>query len=69
MIKCKHKFVNNIKEGNLPFEEEEIEIVVLLGEEISQNPSGVCRPDLIGRQGKVNTLGEVPQLGWLVVKE
>lgn len=52
-----------------PLEEEQIEVVVLLGEEVSQNPSGIATADLIGREGEVYALDEVPQLGHRILTE
>lgn len=53
----------------LPFEKEQVNIVVFLCEEVAQNSSWVCRPDLVGRQGKIHTLDEIPQLSWFVTCE
>ena len=54
---------------HLPFEEEQVGVVVLLGEEVAQDPVGVAAADLVGRQTEVDTLDKVPQLGRGVVSE
>lgn len=43
-------------------EEEEVQVVVILGEEVTQNAVWVATFDLVGRQAEVNTLYEVPEL-------
>ena len=50
-------------------EEEEVEIVVALGEEVAQHSGRVATADLIGRQAEVDALHEVPQLGHRVQTE
>lgn len=52
-----------------PLEEEEVEVVVALGKEVSENSSGVTRTNLIGRQTEVNTLNKVPELSNQVLIE
>ena len=49
--------------------QEEVEVVVALGQEISQDTGGVATADLIGRQAEVDTLDEVPQLSHGVLAE
>lgn len=44
-------------------------MIVLLGEEVAQDTGGVAAADLVGRQGKVNALHEVPQLGHCILAE
>jgi len=51
----------------IPFETDKVEIVVLLCQEVTKNTSWVSTPDLVSRQRKIYTLGEVPQLGNCVV--
>lgn len=46
----------------VPLEEEEVQVVVILGEEVTQNAVWVATFDLVGRQAEVNTLYEVPEL-------
>lgn len=43
-------------------EEEEVQVVVVLGEEVSKDAVWVSTFDLIGRQAKVDTLHKVPEL-------
>lgn len=47
----------------IPLEEEEVEVVVFLGEEVAQDAGGIATADLVGRQSKVDALHKVPQLG------
>ena len=44
-------------------EEEEVDVVVVLGEEVSQDTVGVATLDLVGRQSEVDALDKVPELG------
>lgn len=44
-------------------------MVELLSEEVAQDSGGVATADLIGRQGKVDTLEEVPELSHRVLTE
>lgn len=53
----------------LPLEEEEIQVVVLLGEEIPQDAGGVTATNLVGREAKVDALDKVPQLGHRILAE
>ena len=53
----------------LPFEEEEVHIVVFLSEEVTKDTCWVGRAYLVGRQSKVHTLDEIPQLSGLVTRE
>ena len=52
-----------------PLKQEEVEIVVALGEEVAQDAGGIPTADLIGRQSKVDTLDKVPHLGHPVLVE
>lgn len=47
----------------IPFEQKQVDVVVLLGEEIPKNSGWVARSDLVGWQSKVQTLKEVKHLG------
>lgn len=47
--------------------EEEVDIVVALGEEVSEDARGVAAADLVGGQPEVHALHEVPQLGHQVL--
>ena len=44
-------------------EEEEVDVVVVLGEEVAQHTVGVAALDLVGRQAEVDALDKVPELG------
>jgi hypothetical protein len=44
-------------------------MVVFLGEEVAQDTGGVATADLVGGQGKVNALDEVPQLCHRILAE
>lgn len=46
----------------VPLEEEEVQVVVVLGEEVAQDAVWVATFDLIGRQAEVDTLYKVPEL-------
>lgn len=46
----------------LPLEEEEVQVVVVLGEKVAQDAVWVATFDLVGRQAKVDTLYKVPEL-------
>ena len=52
-----------------PFEEDEVEVVVVLGQHVADDACRVTIADLIAGQEEVDTLGEVPQLGRHVVSE
>lgn len=52
-----------------PLEQEEVEVVVALGQKVPQNSSRIARTNLIGRQAKVKTLDKVPELGNQVLVE
>lgn len=52
-----------------PLEQEEIEVVVALRQEVSQNTCRVTRSNLIGRQTKVNTFDKIPQLSHQILIE
>ena len=47
---------------NSPLKQEEVEIIVALGEEVSQNAGGITTADLIGRQAEVDALDKIPHL-------
>lgn len=53
----------------LPLEEKQVEVVVVLGEEVSQDPSRVSTADLERRQAEVDTLDKVPELSYKVLIE
>lgn len=53
----------------LPFEQEQVEVVVLLGEEVAKDTSRIPRSDLVCRQSEVHTLDEIPQLGSSILGE
>lgn len=46
----------------LPLEEEEVQVVVVLGEKVAQDAVWVATFDLEGRQAEVDTLHKVPEL-------
>lgn len=52
-----------------PLEEEEIDVVIALGQEVSQHAGRVSAADLIGRQTEVDALHEVPELSHCVLTE
>ena len=52
-----------------PFEQEEVDVVVFLGEEVAEDASWISGADLVGGQSKVDTLHKVPELGRDVVRE
>lgn len=54
---------------NSPLKQEEVDIIVALGEEVSQNTSGITTADLIGRQPEVDALDKVPHLSDCVLAE
>lgn len=54
---------------NIPLEEEQVEVVVLLGEEVAKDSGGVATSDLVRRQPEVDTLDKVPQQSWDVIVE
>ena len=43
-------------------EEEEVQVVVVLGEEVAQDAVWVATFDLVGRQAEVDTFHKVPEL-------
>ena len=53
----------------LHLEEDQVCVVVLLGEEVAEDARRVATADLVGRQAEVETLEEVPQLSREVVRE
>lgn len=52
-----------------PLEKEEVQVVVFLGEEVAEDAGGIATADLVGGQGEVDALHEVPQLGHSVLAE
>lgn len=54
---------------NSPLEQEEVDVIVTLGEEVSQHPGRITTADLIGRQSKVDALDKVPHLSHDVLAE
>lgn len=56
-------------DGDSPLEQEQVEVVVALCQEVSQNSCWVTRTDLIGRQSEVNALHKVPELSHQVLIE
>ena len=52
-----------------PLEQEEVDVVVALGEEVAEDPSWVAAADLVGGQPEVHALDEVPQLRDQVLAE
>jgi len=59
----------DITEICIPFETDQVEIVVLLCQEVAKNTSRIAAADLISRQCKVDTFGEIPQLSDWIVSE
>lgn len=54
---------------NSPLEQEEVDIIVALCEEVSQNTGGITTADLIGWQPKVDALDKIPHLSDCVLTE
>lgn len=54
---------------NSPLKQEEVDIIVALGEEVSQHAGGITTADLIGRQAKVDALDKIPHLSDCVLAE
>ena len=54
---------------DVPFKEEQIDVVVFLYEEISQDPCRITGSDLVGTQTEINALSKVPQLRGDVFRE
>lgn len=52
-----------------PLEQEEVEVVVALCQEVSQNTCWVTRSNLIGRQTEVNTFDKIPELSHQILIE
>lgn len=52
-----------------PLEEEEIDVVIALGQKVSQYACGITTADLIRRQTEVDALHKVPELGHGVLTE
>lgn len=50
-----------------PLKQEEVEVVVALCQEVSQNSCGIARSNLIGRQTEVNAFHKVPELSHQVL--
>ena len=66
---CNSKDTHRQTDRHTPFEEDEIEVVVVLGQHVADDACRVTRADLITRQEEVDALGEVPQLSRHVVSE
>lgn len=54
---------------SLPLKQEEVDIIVALGEEVSKDSRWVATTDLVGRQPEVNTFHKVPKLSNQVLAE
>lgn len=54
---------------SLPLEQEEVDVIVALGEEVSQHAGWVAAADLICRQPEVHALHKVPELSDQVLAE
>lgn len=52
-----------------PLKQEEIDVVVALGEEVSEDPRWVAAADLVGGQPEIHAFHEVPKLGDQVLAE
>lgn len=66
----KRGFNKGLKSGNVsPLEEEEVEVIVLLGEKVSEDAGGIAAADLIRRQREVDALHEVPKLSHEILTE
>lgn len=46
----------------IPLEEEEVQVIVVLGEKVAQNTVWVATFNLVGREAKIDTLNKVPKL-------
>lgn len=60
---------DNTECPSLPLKQEEVDIIVSLGEEVSKDSRWVATTDLVGRQPKVNTFHIVPKLSNQVLAE
>lgn len=60
---------DNTECPSLPLKQEEVDIIVALGEEVSKDSRWVATTDLVGRQPKVNTFHKVPKLSNQVLAE
>lgn len=58
-----------VSQCHSPLKQEEVDIVVALGEEVSQHAGRVTAADLIGRQPEVDALDKVPHLSDRVLVE
>lgn len=58
-----------LRQRNSPLKQEEVDIIVALGEEVSQNAGGISAADLIGWQAKVDALDKIPHLSHYVLAE
>lgn len=58
-----------LSQGNSPLKQEEVDIIVALGEEVSQNAGGITTADLIGWQPEVDALDKIPHLSNHVLAE
>lgn len=69
MYKLLLTYLHRHTESDRPFEEDEVEVVVVLGEYVADDSCWVTRADLVAREDEVDALCEVPQLGSHVVCE
>lgn len=59
----------DIRKCSVPLEEEEVQVVEVLGEEVAQDAVRVAALDLVGRETEVDALYKVPQLShWVPVE-
>lgn len=58
-----------LSQRNSPLKQEEVDIIVALRKEVSQNTGGITTADLIGRQPKVDALDKIPHLSNSVFTE
>lgn len=58
-----------LSQRNSPLKQEEVDIIVALGEEVSQNAGGITTADLIGWQSEVDALDKIPHLSDYVLAE
>lgn len=73
MMRALHPFAQLeemiLSQRNSPLKQEEVDIIVALGKEVSQHTGGITAADLIGRQPKVDTLDKIPHLSDCVLAE
>lgn len=56
-------------QSDSPLKQEEVDIIVALGEKVSQDASGITAADLIGWKAKVDALDKIPHLSNRVLAE